>query len=87
MSEWISIKDRLPSDGEIVLVTLHYEEIYRVVCQYVRNLCTLKKVYNHLFIVEIPPRVKLKIEDYRQFYLEKNKVTYWMPLSKPPEEI
>ncbi len=84
MAQWISVKDQLPENDQAVLIALNYKSGEIVTAIYLQNFCTIRKAYNHVFIVGMPPRVKLVGDEHRQFYMEKRQVSYWMPLPKPP---
>lgn len=86
MNEWIWINNRLPADKEKVLIKLHYKKDCIITAIFLIDFVTSEKTYDHgVFVMDIPPRILLKYKDHRQFYFDKQKVTYWMPLPQPPK--
>lgn len=70
MSEWISVKDRLPDDDELVLV--YTKDNVMSVCPLV-----IANAFANL--------KNLKVwEDNNGYYVSD--VTHWMPLPEPPKE-
>ena len=74
MSKWISVKDRLPEEGQDVLVWYHgsYDVAY------------LQKVKP----VKLQPPQFNNVEMFEWCFddFEDVDVTHWMPLPAPPEE-
>lgn len=89
MSEWISVKDRLPNPGQVILIKLKYSEPFICVASFLDNLSTLDGDYINIFVMIVHPRfpkVWLFDEQYRKISrIPKSKVSFWMPLPKPPE--
>lgn len=87
MSEWISVKDRLPEKGQIVLVHQIYswEKFEKGAAVTIGRLC--QSDYPHWEFQHYRP-------DFRSGTLLDNDiicpgneyVTHWMPLPEPPEE-
>jgi hypothetical protein len=72
MSEWISIKDRLPEIEEHVLITYRTSQDYgslKVMQAFRINDCE--------YVVDVYSDGTCVLSDY---------VDYWMPLPEPPEE-
>ena len=73
MSKWISVKDRLPEDGEYVLAytipAFHPigNEVCKFMCDEVGNYDT-----GHFRLAHSADK--------------RNLVTHWMPIPNPPEE-
>lgn len=87
MTEWISVRSKLPADKERVLIKLHYKKPYIITAIFIRELVTSVRTYDHgVFIMDIPPRIRLSDKDHKQFYFDKQKVTHWMPIPQPPKD-
>lgn len=79
MSEWISVKDRLPeADGRYLVVTSVCGVPFRDVANYTHKYAGFEE---HLW-------GKAMWYDYDGEYgdFEKTGITHWMPLPEPPEE-
>lgn len=90
MNEWISIKHRLPVNGEIVIVKFKYSEPFVCVARFLENFISFDSEYKHIFIMIVHPRFPkqwLFSDEYRKISrIPKNKVEFWMPLPTPPKE-
>ena len=88
MAEWISVKDRLPSEAGRYLVAYKLFDSDLAWWNEVLSFSTdLYKMDNFDF-----PRKKYKGKSGFYFYdseygnVEDNRVTHWMPLPEPPKE-
>lgn len=88
MSEWISVKDRLPEVEDDVLVRVREIETYG-------RHNERKKTYNWFFVGYYDGTEWLTVYCHGCEYLYKvnesdprcvHEVTHWMPLPEPPEE-
>ncbi|HEV2917599.1 MAG TPA: DUF551 domain-containing protein [Candidatus Babeliales bacterium] len=89
MSEWISVKDRLPDDDAWCLV------IYKSFCASCRN-CSEEKYRVGIGLLfdnslkEEGFTLREPYSDINKYLLEESdvdiRVSHWMPLPKPPEE-
>jgi hypothetical protein len=88
--EWISIKDKLPDDGQIVIIKTNYTNPFICVARYLEDLETLEKYYKNIFIMIVHPRFPkewLFHDKYRKISrIPKRIIDSWMPLPKPPKE-
>ncbi len=75
MSEWISVKDRLPEVYERVLCILNGEQI---VLQLEKESPAFEESFKEFLYWHEP------FDEYMQ--IEWHEVTHWMPLPKPPEQ-
>lgn len=79
MSEWISVKDRLPDIGERVLV-----------CAVSKNSGAPLTIITEMSDTNWLDN-RLKIELYWmppfQYFLSNYEIIHWMPLPEPPEEV
>ncbi len=86
---WINVKDKLPPDGEVILIKLKYSQPFICVARFLDNLSTLEGDYNNIFIMIVHPRFpKLWLfdEQYRKISrIPKNKVEFWMPIPEIPK--
>ena len=73
MSEWISINDRLPKEGEHVLGYIHCSKSYASVSLYVDNGNYFNPTETWWIV----------LDDIDQ--IEIDDVSHWMPLPTPPE--
>ena len=73
MSEWISVKDRLPEVGQRVLIYNSLEYVSIVMADYYN---TTRPFFDHITLDDI----------HLSIYPDEDKQLYWMPLPKPPEE-
>lgn len=72
MSKWISVKDRLPEDDDLVLVIASGKPHENITLDNAIELATFSM--DEGWILEMLPE------------WEDPKVTYWMPLPEPPKE-
>lgn len=76
MSDWISVKDRLPNKGDIVLA--YCQKIIGEI-RYVLDCPTIAKIeWENIDCSNIPDT------DYFSVWAEN--ITHWMPLPEPPKE-
>ena len=74
MSEWISVKERLPEEGQRVLLYNSLEYVSIVMAHWYSSSQT--PFFNHVTIDDI----------HINFPLQDNKHLHWMPLPEPPKE-
>lgn len=77
---WISVKDKLPEIGSVVLLYQHYPKETMFNCRADPLEMTFVRIgglrYDNLFV------------DYQNMYGEPLKyINYWMPLPQSPKEI
>lgn len=88
--EWVSVKDRLPSSGELVIIKLKYSTPFMSIARFLDNFTSLEGDYNDIFVIIVHPRFPktwLFDEQYRKLSrIPKKKVDFWMPLAAPPKE-
>jgi len=72
--QWISVKERLPEDGQRVLIYNSLEYVSIVMAHWYSSSQT--PFFNHVTIDDI----------HINFPLEDNKHLHWMPLPEPPKE-
>ena len=80
--EWISVKDKLPDDGRVVIIKLKYSQPYICVARYLDNLSTWDRDFKDIFITIVHPRFPkewLFDDRYKKmFHIPKRKVESWM---------
>ncbi len=87
MSEWISVKDRLPPEASVVLV---YEPVYRWEDE--KGIDIKRYFESHLEPLDEPELTEAQVhagEHWEKWDRDSerwDKVTYWMPLPNPPLE-
>lgn len=72
--QWISVKDRLPEEGQRVLLYNSLEYVSIVMAHWYSS--SQRPFFDHVTIDDI----------HMTFALEDNKHLYWMPLPAPPKE-
>ena len=72
--QWISVKDRLPQEGQRVLLYNSLEYVSIVMAHWYSS--SQRPFFEHVTIDDI----------HMTFALEDNKHLYWMPLPAPPKE-
>lgn len=82
--KWISVKERLPPSGEIVLIKLKYSQPFMCLARYLFTFLTAKGEYTHIFNMMVHPRFPkewLFDNRYRKISrIPKNKVECWMAI-------
>lgn len=73
-SRWISVKERLPEDGQRVLLYNSLEYVSIVMAHWYSS--SQRPFFDHVTIDDI----------HMTLALEDNKHLYWQPLPKPPKE-
>lgn len=73
-AKWISVKDRLPEEGQRVLLYNSLEYVSIVMAHWYSS--SQRPFFDHVTIDDI----------HMTFALEDNKHLYWMPLPAPPKE-
>lgn len=85
--EWISPKDELPNDGEIVIIKYKYAQPFFGIARFLDNWSTFDGDYKNIFLIMASPRFpKLWYftEEYKKISrVPKNKVECWTPLKHP----
>ena len=76
MTEWISVKDRLPENVNIEHLTVGYS---KAVLGYVtNNLCVFCVIYDY-------ERKAWRYFD-DTYHIVRHEITHWMPLPEPPKD-
>ena len=75
MTEWISVKDKLPNDGDVVMIQ------YRTPYELLITTAVYHAFRQVLFWSIISPNSMLGSGEVVHDY-----ITHWMPLPKPPED-
>ena len=82
MSEWISVKDRLPNESGTYLVNIHGEDETDV-CDFVTE-AWYTPLPTPLFNKEVGWTI---LNEFYKFTTQlREQITHWMPLPEPPEE-
>ena len=88
MSEWISIKDRLPENDDPVLILSNTKDQLPLVAHFVKQLSGFMGEFKNTWFVYAPPRLPKYwyfSEEYTQaFRLKKDRVSHWMPIPAAP---
>ena len=79
--EWVSVKDRLPNDGEAVLIYQHYPSGRRMKCIYQ----PLQEEYRDVAQFDVRSSGKYSFQRQNQIPIEF--VTYWMSLPEVLKEM
>lgn len=82
--QWISVKEHLPEDGQLVIAKHVYVHPYVFVARFLYDYSALDGEYRDTFFVIAHPKTPkawLFSEDYKKLHrVPKKKVDYWMPL-------
>lgn len=88
MNDWISVKDRLPEEGQVVLLYVLNpcgdNDIFIGHWKYRRGFGEKQATFE--WRANTPMQSgSYVIDENGTLYLEPRKVTHWMPLPEPPE--
>lgn len=78
--QWINVKDKLPKDGQRVIVYKDYgDDSFIATADYNKNGWGGENdnSISEKFLLDLTTA---------NFYLDDAPITYWMPLPKPPED-
>jgi len=82
--DWINIKDKLPDDGETVVIKLNYVQPYVCIARFFQEFSTASFDGRDVFIMMQHPKFPkpwLFTEEYKKLYIiPKKKVELWFYL-------
>ncbi len=75
-NDWISVRDKLPKEGEAVLTTIHYEDSFMG-----NDSMVCRSILTKVRTADRARSVYVWVNEY--FGLELEEVTHWMPIPEP----